>query len=96
MLAISAIWPPKRTPEMREAKNDVPACLRLMAERGVDTFIVASAKDPGVDYVDAQFGAEMKALETVHGFRREDFLGTDHTFTSLYAQERVSQTITSP
>jgi hypothetical protein len=81
-------------PVAREAKNDVPACLRMMAERGVDTFLVASEHDPGVDYVDAQFGKEMLSLNGVAGYRREDFVGTDHTFTSLYAQERVSEVIT--
>ncbi len=74
--------------------NDVPACLRMMAERGVDTFLVASEKDPGVDFVDAQFGKAMQALTSVRGYRREDFKGVDHTFTSLYAQQRVSQILT--
>jgi alpha-beta hydrolase superfamily lysophospholipase len=74
--------------------NDVPACLRSMAERGVDTFIVASENDPGVDYVDVHFGKAMESLRSVRGFRREDFMGIDHTFTSLYAQEKVSQVLT--
>ncbi len=74
--------------------NDVPACLRMMAERGVDTFLVASEKDPGVDFVDSQFGKAMQALKSVRGYRREDFKGVDHTFTSLYAQQRVSQILT--
>jgi alpha-beta hydrolase superfamily lysophospholipase len=74
--------------------NDVPACLRMMAERGVDTFLVASEKDPGVDFVDIQFGKAMQSLKGVRGYRREDFMGVDHTFTSLYAQEKVSQVLT--
>jgi hypothetical protein len=74
--------------------NDVPKCLRLMAERGVDTFLVASEKDPGVDYVDVHFGKAMKSLDGVPGYRREDFLGTDHTFTSLFAQAKVSDVLT--
>ncbi len=86
-------WPEPRmaTPAQQ---NDVPACLRMMAERGVDTLIVVSEKDPGIDYVDEQFGARMQALRSVPGYRREDFRGTDHTFTSLYSQEQVSQLLT--
>jgi alpha-beta hydrolase superfamily lysophospholipase len=77
-----------------ERSLDVPAALRFMAGRGVDAFLLVSEKDPGVDYVDTQFGGDMRALKEVRGYRREDFPGTDHTFTSLYAQEKVSQVIT--
>ncbi|HSD86117.1 MAG TPA: alpha/beta fold hydrolase, partial [Kofleriaceae bacterium] len=35
---------------------DVPAYLRMMAERGIDTFLVVTEHDPGVDYVDVHFG----------------------------------------
>jgi len=73
--------------------NDVPACLRLMAQRGVDTFLVVTERDPGVDYVDLHFGKGMRALNQVKGFRRADVKGTDHTFTSLYAQKFVTRTI---
>src|SRR5262249_43428835 len=77
-----------------EQAADVPACLRLMAKRGVDTFLLVTEKDPGVDSVDAHFGPEMRALGAVPGFRREDVAGTDHTFTSLWAQQHVYQMIT--
>jgi dienelactone hydrolase len=75
-------------------ETDVPGCLRLMAERGVDTFLVVGEKDPGIDYVDVRFGDEMRALSSVTGYRREDIAGTDHTFTSLFAQARVSDLVT--
>jgi dienelactone hydrolase len=74
--------------------NDVPARLRFMARRGVDTFLVVSEKDPGVHYVDGVFAQGMQALQSVDGFRRADFPGTDHTFTSLHAQEHVAEVIT--
>ena len=80
--------------ENGKAMNNVPECLRMMAERGVDTFLVASEKDPGVDYVDVHFGKAMDALKDVRGFRRQDFLGTDHTFTSIHAQRQVTDVIT--
>lgn len=74
--------------------TDVPACLRTMAERGVDTLLIASENDPGVDYVDAHFKKGMRALEAVANFRREDLKGTDHTFTSVWSQDFVTETIT--
>jgi hypothetical protein len=73
--------------------NDVPSCLRTMADGGVDTLLVASEHDPGVEYVDRHFGRGMRALDGVRNFRRADFPGTDHTFTSLFAQEQVATAI---
>jgi alpha-beta hydrolase superfamily lysophospholipase len=75
-------------------RDDVATSLRKIAARGVDTFLLASEKDPGVDYMDERDGAGMKALTRVAGFRRQDFVGIDHTFTSLYAQEKLSQVLT--
>jgi dienelactone hydrolase len=75
-------------------ENDVPKCLRLMAERGVDTCLVVTEHDPGVDYVDSNYGREMRALASLTGFHRTDVRGTDHTFTARWAQEYLSTTIT--
>ena len=66
-----------------------------MAERGVDTYLVVTEHDPGVDYVDANRGREMRDLTAVAGFGRIDVKGTDHTFTALWAQEYVSNAITN-
>jgi pimeloyl-ACP methyl ester carboxylesterase len=75
-------------------ETDVPGCLRLMAERGVDTFLLVSEHDPGVDYVDANYGRPMRELSILSGFRRVDIPGTDHTFTAQWAQARVAETLT--
>jgi hypothetical protein len=75
-------------------ENDVPKCLRIMAERGVDTYLVVTEHDPGVDYVDANYGRQMRALASVPGFHRTDVKGTDHTFTARWAQDYVSTVIT--
>jgi dienelactone hydrolase len=76
------------------APTDVPRSLRQLAERGVDTFVLATDKDPGIDYVDTHFGDAMRALRAVPGFRRETVRGTDHTFTSLWAQRHVADLLT--
>jgi alpha-beta hydrolase superfamily lysophospholipase len=72
----------------------VPESLRRMVERGVDTLLVVTDEDPGVHYVDVHWGDAMRALAELPGFRREDIAGTDHNFTSLWSQERVSDLVT--
>ncbi len=84
--------PPASSEKPRE--NDVPGCLRIMAERGVDTYLVVTEHDPGVDYVDANYGREMRALASLSGYLRTDVKGTDHTFTARWAQDHVSAAIT--
>ena len=50
---------------------------------------------PGVDYVDANYGAAMSALSSSPQLPpRPTSTGTDHTFTARWAQERVSAMIT--
>ncbi len=80
--------------DRREGEARVPASLRRMATRGVDTLLVVSERDLGVHYVDTHWGEAMRALSGVPGFRREDVAGTDHNFTSLWSQERVSDLVT--
>ena len=81
-------------PEGQPAQTDVPGCLRLMAERGVDTLLVVSEHDPGIEFVDERFGDRMRALDGLRGFRRAEIKGTDHTFTSTWAQGHVADLIT--
>jgi pimeloyl-ACP methyl ester carboxylesterase len=73
----------------RRRETDVPYCLRSMAERGVDTYLFVTEHDPGVDYVDANYGPAMRALTVLPNFRRTELRGTDHTFTARWAQEQV-------
>jgi dienelactone hydrolase len=74
--------------------GSVPARLRGLAERGVDLLLVVAPHDPGIDYVDANFGAGMAALRQVANFRRAEVPGTDHTFTALWAQRAVADLVT--
>lgn len=73
--------------------GEVPRSLRGMAERGVDTLLVVSHKDPGITYVDAHATEAMRALADVPRFRRVDFGSADHTFTPIAAQERLSEVV---
>jgi pimeloyl-ACP methyl ester carboxylesterase len=74
--------------------EEVPRALRRMAERGVDTFIVVSRNDPGVAYVDAHAAEAMRSLEGTPRYKRVDLEGTDHSFTPVTTQKRVSDLLT--
>jgi dienelactone hydrolase len=71
----------------------VPESLRAMTERGVDTLLVVTEKDPGIHWVDTHWGAEMGALTGNPNFVRHDIAGTDHNFTSLWSQEVVADIV---
>jgi hypothetical protein len=72
----------------------VPDCLRTMAGRGVDTFMLVTENDPGVDYLEANYGSAMRKLVGMPTFHRMDIRGTDNTFTARWAQEQVGQILT--
>jgi alpha-beta hydrolase superfamily lysophospholipase len=74
--------------------EEVPRMLRAMAERGVDALLVVSRSDPGVAYVDVHATDAMQGLESAAGFERVDLDGSDHTFTPVGTQERVSDLLT--
>ena len=73
---------------------DVPAALRAMAERGVDTTLVVSRGDPGIAYVDAHSGEAMRSLAELETFARFDVEGSDHPFTPVTVQQHVSDRLT--
>jgi pimeloyl-ACP methyl ester carboxylesterase len=74
--------------------SDVPRTLNAMVGRGVDTLLVVSKNDPGVAYVDTHAARDMRALADVAGFRRVDLEGSDHSFTPVEVQRRVSDRLT--
>jgi pimeloyl-ACP methyl ester carboxylesterase len=76
------------------SEADVPGCLRMMAERGVDTFLLVTENDPGVDYLEANYGSDMRLLASLPSFHRTDMRGTDNTFTARWSQEQVAQILT--
>ena len=74
---------------------DVPAEVKGLLARGVDTLLVVGTRDVGILFVEMFFRQRMKALERLQGFRRVEFEGIDHLFTSVYAQELLLETITA-
>jgi dienelactone hydrolase len=76
------------------AAVDVPAYVRGLVKRAVDTLLVVGERDVGILYVEASFRDEMLALEGMRRFRRVNFTGIDHLFTPIYAQELLLATLT--
>jgi pimeloyl-ACP methyl ester carboxylesterase len=73
---------------------DVPTRIRGLLARGVDTLLVVGTRDVGILFVEMFYRQRMRALERLGGFRRVEFDGIDHLFTSIYAQELLLETIT--
>ena len=74
--------------------EEVPRALLGMARREVDTLLVVSRNDPGVAYVDAHAAEAMRSLEGTPRYKRVDLEGTDHSFTPVTTQKRVSDLLT--
>jgi alpha-beta hydrolase superfamily lysophospholipase len=87
---VDDLMSPLRGPRA-DRPTDVPHRLRELADRGVDTLLVAAANDPGIDFLDARFKKEMAALAQLPNFQRADLRGTDHTFTSSFVEEQLTR-----
>jgi dienelactone hydrolase len=72
---------------------NVPADMRRMVQRGVKTLLVVGDRDVGIMHVEHHYRKEMLALERLEGFRRVNFTGVDHLFTSLYSQEVMAAAV---
>ncbi len=88
---------PRLVPEYdtTTADKSVPACLRILAARAVDTLLVVSEHNPGVAYLDLHFKKDMRALEKSNRFQRINVKNADHTFTSLQVQRQVLDAISA-
>jgi dienelactone hydrolase len=72
---------------------NVPADMRRMIGRGVNTLLVVGDQDVGIMHVEIHHRKEMRALERLERFHRVGFTGIDHLFTSLYAQDLMAEAV---
>ncbi|MBK8252242.1 MAG: alpha/beta hydrolase [Polyangiaceae bacterium] len=79
----------KNSPEAR----DVIADLELTARRTRDAFLLCSEDDPGLVYLLNYFDKGLEKLEAVPGFQKQVIAHVDHTFTPLWAQDLLSDTL---
>jgi pimeloyl-ACP methyl ester carboxylesterase len=73
--------------------NPFVAELRNLCERGVDVLHVYSEGDEGLDYLHVVLGKEKQALEEQGLLKLEVIPATNHSFSLLWSQERLSSLV---
>jgi pimeloyl-ACP methyl ester carboxylesterase len=68
---------------------DVADAFQALLKRGADMLLIYSGDDEGLDYLASEAGSRLKQLQKRAGFRVEILDGPDHTFTQLWAQQRL-------
>jgi alpha-beta hydrolase superfamily lysophospholipase len=76
-------------------RGDLGADLRTLVKAGIEVFMVFSANDPGLDYIDLHARKQVRRLSAQPSFRIETIEGPDHTFTPLWSQRRLIDTLTA-
>lgn len=69
--------------------DDVASDLSRIAEKNMETIIVFSHGDPGVDYLQRNAGGQLARLRRRPNFHVDMVEGADHTFTATLAQQRL-------
>jgi len=67
--------------------------VRTLCTRGVDTLLMFSSDDDGLDYVEVHLGTRASRLRDVQNFELKLIDGPDHTFTETWSRERLSSLV---
>jgi pimeloyl-ACP methyl ester carboxylesterase len=73
--------------------SDVARALDAMGQREVDVLFIFSSNDPGIDNLDEEVGASMRALAKRTSFTIETIEGPDHSFTPLWSQVELDKVL---
>jgi pimeloyl-ACP methyl ester carboxylesterase len=73
--------------------TDIERGFRRMCTRGTSSLLVLGADDGSRDAIEEHLGKDAAGMRSVSGFRIEIWPGTDHTFTPLWAQRKLTQRI---
>jgi pimeloyl-ACP methyl ester carboxylesterase len=74
----------RRAPEAGVLKK-----MRHLGARGVNTFVVMSAEDDGLDYIEFHLGPRGSLMRGEPGFRMAIIEDSDHTFSTVASQRAV-------
>lgn len=74
----------------RPMKDDLPAELLAIAKRRIPMFFVFAAGDPGLHLLESEGGATVRKLRHDARLKLAVLEGPDHTFTPLWAQEKLA------
>ncbi len=76
-------------------KNDVERAFGAMCDRGVESLMVLSFDDGGVDMVAEYLGSDARKMRGRKNFSFKIVDGADHTFTTLASQSTLRDLLTS-
>ena len=83
----------------RRPKNEVESNFGMMSDRGVETLVVLSFDDGGVDMISQYLGTDARKMRGRKNFEFEIMEGVDHTFQSIASQrllrERLARFVTA-
>jgi pimeloyl-ACP methyl ester carboxylesterase len=72
---------------------DVGDGFTSLLSRGADILMVYSGSDEGLDYLTSEVGTRLGRLKKRDRFTLEVIDGPDHTFTQLWAQDRLTSVV---
>jgi pimeloyl-ACP methyl ester carboxylesterase len=75
--------------------SDIQRAFVELSERGVDTLLVFSANDGGLDVIEKHLGHHARRMRGRKNFELEIVEGADHTFTPIDSQYRLEELVTS-
>ena len=83
-------WLSARLLGHRGPRNEVERAFRELCERGVESLLVSSFDDGGLDMIAGYLGSDARRMRGYERFALEVVDGADHTFTSLASQRTLS------
>ncbi len=76
-----------------EPRTEIARVFRAVSDRGVQSLLVFSANDGGLDMIERHLGDGANSMQEYANFRLEIVDGADHTFTRSEAQDRLRELV---
>jgi pimeloyl-ACP methyl ester carboxylesterase len=73
----------------RQELSEVARAFQSVSDRGVETLLIFSFSDGGLDMIETHLGGEGRRMKGRRNFRLTIVEGADHTFTPIDSQVRV-------
>jgi dienelactone hydrolase len=80
--------------EIHEPENAARDLFRI-ASSETDVYMLFSEGDPGLDFLQTRYSAELKKMQAVRGFALEVIQNADHTFTAYAARRGAGDALTA-
>jgi pimeloyl-ACP methyl ester carboxylesterase len=74
-------------------RSEVERAFVMLSDRGVESFLVFSFSDGGLDMIEQHLGSDARRMRGRRNFELTVVEGADHTFTPLPSQEAVHRLI---